>query len=173
MTQCINALKEWTGMAHTTILYDSTVHEFTDRGLFNTIQGKPNIAIITVTTDGDIFGGFYTIPVTEANDKFYDPNIFLCSFESHGRCETPQRFGVQDDILPEMNVAFYVNEHRGWFLWFWNDYESGFCLGNERSETWCYELSSGFVNLQDDTLTGKTEYPDFHRCCRILAIQMT
>ena len=173
MTRCIDALKEWPGKQTATLIYDSTVDEYTDGALFHAVMNKPHIALIAFTTDGDVFGGFYSVAVTEANTKFFDPDIFLFSFESHGRCATPQRFVVQDDIRSAMSVMLYTNETSGWFLWFWNDYESGVCLGNERSETWCYELSSGFVGIEDDTLTGNSEYPDLHRCCRIIAVHMT
>ena len=92
MTDCINALKEWTGKARATKIYDSTVDEFTGNGNFNKVKGMPNIALVGFTTDGDVFGGFYSVAVTEQDEFLYDPNMFIFSFETHGRCNTPQKF---------------------------------------------------------------------------------
>ena len=54
-----------------------------------------NIAVVGCTPKGDVFGGFYSVAVTKQDSEFFDPNIFAFSFESHGRCETPLRFGVR------------------------------------------------------------------------------
>ena len=61
MADCVNALKEWTGKSSSTIIFDSTIDEFTDQGLFERVKGKPNVAMVGTTTDGDVFGGFYTV----------------------------------------------------------------------------------------------------------------
>ena len=65
MADCINALKAWTGKARTTIVCDSTTDEFTDDGLYTKLRGKRDIAIIGFTTDGDVFGGFYSVALME------------------------------------------------------------------------------------------------------------
>ena len=101
----INALREWTGKSSATIIYDSTVDEFTADGLFNKVKGKKDIAVIGFTTDGDVFGGFYSVAVTRQDRNVYDPNIFVFSFESHGRCTTPQRFIVKDVRRKKRTVA--------------------------------------------------------------------
>ena len=85
MADCVNALKEWTGKESATIIFDSTVDEFTTDGLFEKVKGKRNIAVVGFTTDGDVFGGFHNVAVTEQAFWFDDPNIFVFSFESHGR----------------------------------------------------------------------------------------
>ena len=95
------ALKEWTGKASATKIYDSTVDEFTADGLFNMVKGKQNIALVGFTADGDVFGGFYSVAVTEQFKEFNDPNMFVFSFESHGRCATPQRFAVRKEVRGE------------------------------------------------------------------------
>ena len=105
MAECINALREWTGKSSATIIYDSTVDEFTADGLFNKVKGKKDIAVIGFTTDGDVFGGFYSVAVTRQDRNVYDPNIFVFSFESHGRCTTPQRFIVKDVRRKKRTVA--------------------------------------------------------------------
>ena len=63
MAHCTNVLMEWTGKSKVTLVYDSLVDEFSGSGLFDKIKGKENIAVVAFTTDGDVFGGFYTVAV--------------------------------------------------------------------------------------------------------------
>ena len=123
MERCANILMQWTGKTSAKIIYDSTVDEFTDDGLFNKIQGKPNIALVGFTTDGDVFGGFYSRAVTKHDKGFYDPNIFAFSFESHGRCMTPQRFLVRNGmkdcacLFPPQRQQWVCRVRGGWCWW--------------------------------------------------------
>ena len=170
----VNALKEWTGKATATIIYDSTVDEFTADGLFNKVMGKPNVAVIGFTTAGDVFGGFYSVAVTEQEKTFFDPNIFAFSFESRGRCETPQRFIVKEGLREKASVAFL---NRGYnFVAFWASCfdGGGFTLGNEMSESYCDDMSNVFEALEDTTLTGKTglDSENEHHCTRLVAVQL-
>ena len=113
MADCVSALKEWTGKARATIIYDSTVDEFTHAGIFVKVKGKHDIALVGFTTDGDVFGGFYSIAVTEQEVDFFDPSIFVFSFESHGRCMTPQRFFVKEGQNENASVCFLHNDSSG------------------------------------------------------------
>ena len=174
MAACVNALTEWTGKVRATIVYDSTVDEFTDNGLFVKVKGKRNIAVVGFTTDGDVFGAFYSVAVMKQERTFYDPNIFAFSFESRGRCATPQRFVVKEGLKKKANVSFWKNDSNG-FVRFWVNGEGGFYLGNERSDSYCWNMSRGFEGLQNTTLTGKTyHYPDgpYHHCTRLVAVQL-
>ena len=167
--RCANTLKEWTGKTSASIVYDSTVDEFTDECLFQAVKGKPNIAIIATTTDGDVFGGFYSVAVTQQDEAFKDPNIFAFSFESHGRCETPQRFVVKKEMKDHAFVKLVKVSSSG-FVWF--DGGNGwFFLGNEKSRPFCVYLSNVFEGIEDTTLTGKGNYEDF-TCCRLVAVQL-
>ena len=171
MGRCVTALKEWTGKARATIIYDSTVDEFTDDGLFEKVKGKRNIALVGFTTDGDVFGGFYGVAVTKQGWWFKDPNLFVFSFESHGRCETPQRFAVKKG-LENAYVYFCRKDSYGFVLFL---VSGGFFLGNERSDSDCENMSLAFEGLEDTTLTGENspngEGP-FHHCARIVAIHL-
>ena len=80
MADCISALKEWTGKTKATILFDSTVDEFTDDGLFNKVRSKQNVALVGFTTDGDVCGVFYSVAVTE--QKSTSTGTSLCSRSS-------------------------------------------------------------------------------------------
>ena len=175
MADCVEALKQWTGKSTATTIFDSTVDEFTDDGLFNKVQGQPNIALIGFTTDGDVFGGFYSVAVTQRDECIYDSNIFVFSFESHGRCETPQRFAVKEVWKQYANVRFWKNNNNHGFVVFWVDGAGGFYLGNERFDSFCYDLSHGFEGIQDTTPTGKSGLgdEDEHSCTRLIAIQLS
>ena len=173
MADCVNALKEWTGKARATVVYDSTVDEFTDDGLFTNVRGRENIAVIGFTTDGDVFGGFYTVAVTEQNRDFYDPTVFAFSFESHGRCMTPQRFAVKKGLKGYAVVGLYKYDRNG-FVEFWVYGAGEFYLGNEKSESYCAFVSDAFEGLENTTLTGKNGTRDkgpYHHCTRLVAIQ--
>ena len=174
MPNRVNALKEWTDKAIATIIYDSTVDEFTADGIFDKVKGKENVAIVGFTTDGDVFGVFYSVAVTEQGKDFDDRNIFAFSFESHGRCETPQRFVVKKGLKEMVNVYFFKTAPYG-FVDFGVAGLGGFWLGNERSNSFCTDLSDGFAGIKDTTLTGQNgTYPDgpFHHCARLVAIQL-
>ena len=132
-------------------------------------QGQENIAVIGFTTDGDVFGGFYRVAVTKQDDFFKDPNVFIFSFESHGRCETPQRFVVKEGMSKYASVKFFKDDSDGCFVIFYGCY--GFLLlGNEKSITWRDHLSNGFEGVEDTTLTG-TDIRDF-TCSRLVGIQL-
>ena len=104
------------------------------------------------------------------DEPFWDPNMFIFSFQSHGRCETPKRFTVKEDKRKKKFVKFFMNDLDGWFVDFWVYGEGGFQLGNERSLTWCSSLSKSFEGIEDNTLTGNN-YKNF-TCTRIVAIYL-
>ena len=164
-------LKSWTGKANATIIFDSDVDEYTDDGLFKKVKGKRNVALVAFTADGDVFGGFYNVAVTEQNNKFYEPNMFVFSFESHGRCMTPQRFVVKEDKRRYKSVEFFKNRSFGWFVNYGVNY-GFFILGNEKSNSLCANLSSGFEGIEDDTLTGNTYPRRSFTCTRIVAVYL-
>ena len=171
MTDCVNALKEWTGKTRTCVLYDSTVDEFTDDGLFNKVKRLRNIALIGFTTDGDVFGAFYSNGEWEQNKKCWSRNIFVFSFESHGRCKTPQKFSVKEGTKDKPYVYFWKDNTCG-FLSFFVGSASGFWLGNDRSSSYCINLSKGFADLEDTTLTGQM-FPSRHQYTRLVAVQLS
>ena len=174
MADCISALKEWTGNVRATTVFDSTVDEFTDDELFEKVKAKKNIALVGFTTAGDVFGAFYSCAVTQEDDWFHDPNIFAFSFESRGRCRTPQRFAVREGLRKKAGVCFYSKNYSG-FVSFWGGGGCRFYLGDERSKSFCWTLSRGFEGLEDTTLTGESGHYDkgpFHLCFRLVAVQL-
>ena len=169
-----STLKEWTGKTSATVVYDSKVDLFTHDGLFDAVKGRPNVAVIGFTTDGDVFGGFYSVAVTEQEESFDDPNMFAFSFESHGRCMTPQRFVVKDRLKEEAKVSFWKRDENG-FVELGVNGEGGFCLGNEKSASFCCDMSCAFEGLENTTLTGQNCTSDkgpFHHCTRLVAVRL-
>ena len=171
MGDCVNALKRWTGKASATIVFDSTVDEFTDDGLFNTVCNKWDIAIIATTQDGDVFGGFYNVAVTEHDRSFADPNQFAFSFEAHGRCETPQMFPVKREKQHLADIILPKDDEEGVFVQFGTPFQN-FGLGNESSETYCYDLADCFCGLQSSTLSGRDGVFGTHHCTRLVAVHL-
>ena len=170
MESVIRSLKRWTGKASANIIYDSRVDPFTDQSLSDKVKGKSNIAVVAFTTEGDVFGGFYSVAVTEQGNNFADPNMFLFSFESHGRCAAPKRFTVKSERRGGANVRFYNNDSDGWFVRF--DSGPGWLyLGDQRVGKYCDDLSKGFDGIANNTLTGNT-YPARFACSRLVAIQL-
>ena len=177
MLSGIEALKAWTGKARAMILYDSAVDPFTEDGLFEKVAHRPNVAVIAFTKDDDVFGAFHSIAVSKQDDNsLFDPNLFAFSFESHGRCETPQRFPVKERLRHRASLKYYHCHSRGWFLWVGVDKFGSFQIGNEESATWCFYPSLAFEGMERTTLTGSTwesqEKQNCHRCSRIIALQM-
>ena len=166
-TPCTNALKDWTGKSKATILYDTMVDEFTDQGLFDKVNGKPNVALIVFTEDGDVFGVFYDIAVNRQRKPYVNPDIFLFCFESHGRCETPKKFCAKCSEKSYKHVMFYKNDQCHWIVAVgWS--RGSFIFANEKTKTQCYLPSFGFEGIDDDTFTGKRD--GYHTCVRLVEV---
>ena len=176
MSRLSNVLKQWTGKSTVTVLYDSNLDEFTCEGLFSAVESRPDIAVVATTTDGDVFGFFYSVEVTEPEERFNDRGLFAFSLESHGRCMTPQRFPQKVGDGRGAYVKFWNDDSAEWFVFVANEIGS-FNLGNERSTTMCANLSLVFEGLEDSTLTGKTMggsfLPSPFFCTRLVAVQLT
>ena len=171
MVNGVNALKEWTGKTHGAVVYDSTVDPFTDDGLFERVKGKSNIALVGFTTEGDVFGGFHSVAVTVQSQQLNDPAVFAFSFESHGRCATPQRFVVKGGQKHQSSVGYWKNNSHGFVLFHCG--AGGFTLGNESTNAWCNNMSEAFEGLHNTTLTGKNGiFGPYHHCARLVAIQL-
>ena len=171
LAACIQTLKEWTGTARADIVHDTALDDFAT-GILGDVRDKPNIAIIGFTTDGDVFGGFYSVPVNAELVWNYDPNIFAFSFESRGRCKTPQRFPCRE----KQYVYFRPNWLHGAVM-FGTSLAQGFWLGDLHNNSYCLHVSECFKGLSDTALTGKSTtdryYPPYHHCARLVAVQLS
>lgn len=171
MSEGVKALKQWSGKAKATLVYDSKTEPITADELFNRVKGRKNVTIVCFTTDGDVFGGFYSVAVNK-QDVTHDPTIFVFSFESRGRCMTPQRFVVKRHQRETVQVRFYAHDRDDWFVKFGGNQYGRFGLGSESSRTWCEGLSNMFEGLDDTTLTGKTGKQFRYKCKRLVAFYL-
>ena len=173
---CTQALKEWTRKSRATITYDGDVDEFIGKGLFDKVKGKENIAVVGFTTRGDIFGVFFSVAVTEQG-LVEDPTIFVFSFESHGRCETPQMFKMKDEWRYEAYLLFGKNKADACVL-FCVPTIGYFNFGDEKFDSSCSFLGYLFEGLDDTTLTGKTNHlafdnREYRHTARLIAVQLS
>ena len=172
-SMCVKSLQEWTGKTRVSVLFDSNENEFTDTALFDVLRNRPNVALVAVTKDDDVFGAFYSTPVSKQDEEFYDENIFAFSFESHGRCMTPQRFVPMADQKDEAYVVFCKNDETfERFVLVGLEACGEFSLGNEQSKTFCENVSCAFEGIEDETLTGCNEWMHPYHCCRLIALQL-
>ena len=173
-SKAIEALKRWTWKTHVEVVFDSEVDEFTGDTLVERILGKPNMAFIKFTTDGDVFGAYTSVGVKQKWITQHDPDIFIFSFESHGRCMTPQRFFVNKENRDRAQFMFPSRgTRRGDFLRF-EAHSCGSCLmvGGDNSCTVCYSLSTGFDGIDDTTLAGVRVKSHKHHCTRLVAVHL-
>ena len=133
-------------------IFDSTVDEFTNSGLFNKVMGRGIIAFIGFTTDGDVFGGFYTVAVSkEMNGSTIPTSQVLVRVTRSVHDATAVR--LKKSNKDGACVSFHKN-NRNRVVGFDG---SGDCfdLGNEKSDTFCFNLSRGLVGIEDASMTGK------------------
>ena len=165
---CVDALRAWAGKPVATLLYDSDVDEFTAGGLFGRVAARQNVAVVTVTADGDVFGLFHTVPVTEDEHTYIDPALFVFSFESHGRCMTPQRFVVKRGMGDAAYLQYWRNNPDEWFVQVGVRYEGYVLVGSEAARTPAVELGLAFEGLDSAALTGHEDGE--HVSVRVIAV---
>ena len=167
----VSTMKGWVGKERARIIFDSDVDEFTNASFNAKCLNKPNIAVIGFTEEGDVFGGFLEREVNEADKYFKDPNHFIFSLESHGRCKTPVRFLRKEERRDGYAVCWNMNGSHG-FISF-GSILGGFTLGNMESDSYCFDLSSDYEGIQNTTLTGKAGdwWGPYHHCHRLVVVQ--
>ena len=170
VSERIEALKAWTGKSNVSILFDSTVNEFTNDGLFETVRGKWDVALIAITSDGYVFGGYYSTPALRQEERLNDPNMFLFSLESHGRCATPKQFPVKHKQMFNVYTYYFKSNAPGAFVYF-GTVQGGVFLGNEQSRSYASRASAGFSGIENKVLGGTPDWTPF-TCTRLLAVQL-
>ena len=171
--QRVQQLIQWVGKQHVRTLYDSANDEFTQAVFHGKILNKPSVALIGVTGDGDVFGGYYQKAVQKVDEPSTDDSVFLFSLESHGRCLTPQQFPLKRELKETAGVMLVSNNKFG-FVRFYAQGHGGLWLGSPELKTCCYQLSETFTGLTDATLMGST--PSSVGSCfqlrRLIALQL-
>ena len=56
-------LARWTETTQFRVVFDSAVDEFSDDALFAAVRNRPNIVLVGVTAEGDVFGLAYRVAV--------------------------------------------------------------------------------------------------------------
>ena len=102
----VGTLKTWTGKARATTVYDTNEDEFTMEAFNRHALRRKNIAVVVTTSEGDVFGFYTAGPVVKQHVRAYDPEMFVFSLESHGRCMTPQRFFARANAKKDAFVEF-------------------------------------------------------------------
>ena len=167
------SLKEWTGKEKATLVYDSNFDSSSPVTLFEKVRGKPNVAIIVFVKEGDVFGAFYSIALTEKNKEYVDLNAFVFSFKSHGRCRVPQRFMVKEEKEEDTVVGFGDLEDAFYFVFGCS--EGGFSVYGDEFITRCNcrDASKVFEGITDTTLLGNDGSSEDNRrrniCTRVVA----
>ena len=145
--------KGWTEKNTTKTLFESTTNEFDAHHFFESVRGKEDVAVIAFTSKGDVFGGFYHIPVHVHNKESYDQNIFLFSFESNGRLHGPQHFKVSTSKRNQVFVRVF--DKGGLFVWFGSENGSlGFGPEKGTPHSFCCNVERVFDGLANTDLTG-------------------
>ena len=166
-------LQAWVGMTAMQVLFDSDVDEFVAETVGPKILGRDHLAVVGILPTGDVFGAAFSLPIPQSDEMVYDPSMFAFSFQSNGRCLTPQRFLVCPEWRHESCLQFYANDKRGFFQ-FWVWLKSCFWLGCETSNCFNFNLDNCFETLEERTLTGMNYdcEPPFYHCARLMVVQL-
>ena len=162
MSQCINALRKWTGKKNVLVLYDSMADECSTYTFFDSIKGKEQIAVIGFTPEGDVLGYYCKACLLRQDTTIFDPDLFLFSFESRGRCKTPKRFLPKRGVKNDLGLGFSIHWASDSFANVFVARCGSISFGNERLKDGCSGLSKAFKDMEDLTLTGN-QYPCYSR----------
>ena len=165
----IEALKEWFELSNVSLLYDSMVDPFTGVGLLNKVVAKKNVAFIVFTSEGDIFGAFYTQPIPQGN-RDTRTYALMFSFECHGRCETPRLFRPTSDLRGGIQLIFSDTDEYVFRLSV--RFTGNITIANEHSPSSGNCMSFAFPEMEETTLTGKNSKEPF-TCTRLIALQLS
>mgnify|MGYP004549594093 CR=1 FL=1 len=168
---CVDALRAWTGKRVVTLIYDSDVDEYAPDALFSRAAARHDVAVFTVTADGDVFGVFHAVPVAENEHPYADPALAIFVFESHGRCMTPQRFVVRRGMEANTFIVYWRNNPDGFLVEAGVRYEGLVSIGTEVSPTHIVEMGLAFEGLDSAALTGCAI--GTYRCARVIAVHLS
>ena len=101
----IRQLVEWTDATAATVVYDSAGQPINHGDFAAKVRDQQNVAVITCTDRGFVFGAFFSARAPPNAYEWNDPGAFVFSLESHGLCETPRRFVPYDRTGVAVRVA--------------------------------------------------------------------
>jgi len=85
----LNNMKEletWSGKKYKEVLYDSELDGKSSKVFREKVINKDNLYFIVIVKDNDVFGHYFNVPITKANAKISDDNMFVFTLNSNGRC---------------------------------------------------------------------------------------
>ena len=163
----VPVLKTWTGAQSADVVFDS-VEDGEDSWTFNaTLEGKAPVAVLCWTEDGDAFGVMFTEPV---EGKCVSRHPFsVCSFESHGRCITPQRFSMNPARVDQCEVQ--LRQDRNGICLLCRSGDASLLLQDGRRMSRGVGLGRLFSGMEDTTLVGLSRGAPF-RCVRLVVVHL-
>lgn len=167
MSEEIETLKAWTGKDNATLVFD-TDKDGWDHGKFIDVLKTPSHAVIGITNEGDIFGGYVSVHLTETDKWFRDDGQFVFSFFSHGRCDVPQRWVLRKNRPYAGSEVKIYDPTDSWFIYFGSD--GGFRFGDCPDWSWVDCPSKSFEGLDDEVPTGRKLAP--FTTARLLVVRL-
>ena len=162
------SLTQWTGKPEATVVFDSLVDALAVDTFAQAVTGTPDVALVAVTTDGDVLGAFFSGALTGPDVACPDASVFVFSFESHGRCMTPQRFVLKPSAVEHASVRLLPAPGVG--VEFLFSERASLLLSDDQTPSTTSSLSEAFDGLEDETLVGANATP--FRCSRLIGMHL-
>ena len=150
--QNVKVLKEWAGKETAELVYDSATCDFS-HDAFNACFRSPSNAVVGITEDGDVFGGFVSVVVRQVNNFTTDPVHFILSLASHRRCAVPQRWAINPE--KQATAVRLFDTTSASFVRFGGGSNEGRLVLRGKERSFCCNLSESYVGLEDLWLSGK------------------
>ena len=150
--QNVKTLKEWAGKETAELVYDSAACGFS-HDAFNACFESPNNAVVAITEDGDVYGGFVSVAVNGIGGYVTDADHFIFSLASHRRCAVPQRWAIKSE--KQATAVKLFNTNASYFIRFGGGSDEGrLYLIPGRNESFCFNPSESYDGVGDLWLCG-------------------
>ena len=168
------ALMRWTAREKAQIIYDSDNDPFTATAFKEKCFGKSNIAVITFTTTGDVFGAYIHIKIDQLKTLYADRRHFVFSLECHGRFETPRRWMLRPEKRQGTCVCWYTPGSDQGFIYFGDNRSYCLHIGNPSQKTFFNDITNGFEGIRDEDLIGPFDKDEgaFFKTRRLVVAQL-
>ena len=154
LSQGFDALKVWTGKTNATIVYDSSSCEW-DHNKFNELLKTPSNAVIGITEDGDVFGGFVSVAIEKANHWLPDGSLFVFSLFCHWRCDVPQKWELLERRKNVTETVMIFDTTNSSFIRFGSF--GFFFFGEGRNCSYIGRLDMCFEGSNSFAITGRED----------------
>ena len=102
ITNNINKLEEWSKLKFNQIVYDSDIDGKSNEIFRNKIINHSHLYFIVIDDKNNVFGYYFPGKIDNIGNDIYDPNIFMFSLNSNGRCDV-MKFNNKESIqLPSI-----------------------------------------------------------------------